>query len=85
MQNIETVAQSVKSKGDFIRFMAALIEDLKNDPDTWENRSLEGYLEAMQSWIEDMDGYYANNKQSVPDNISWKVFADMFIAAKMYE
>ena len=85
MQNIETIAQNVKSKDDFISFMAALIHDLKNNPDAWENQSLEAYLEAVQSWVEDMDGYYANNNKPVPDNISWKVFADTLIAAKMYE
>lgn len=85
MQNVETIAQSVKSKEDFVRFMAALIQDLKNNPDKWENQSLETYLEAVQRWTEDMDGYYANNNHSVPDNVTWKVLADILIAAKMYE
>jgi hypothetical protein len=41
-------------------------------------------LEGIAIWTEDMDGYYHNNKP-IPENIEWKVFANILIAAKMYE
>jgi hypothetical protein len=32
-----------------------------------------------------MDGYYQNNNIPIPENIDWKVFANILIGAKMYE
>jgi hypothetical protein len=42
-------------------------------------------LEGIAIWTEDMDGYYHNNNKPIPENIEWKVFANILIAAKMYE
>ena len=51
----------------------------------WEKQSLEAYLEAIKRWVEDMEGYYINSNLAIPDNISWKIFADILAAVKMYE
>lgn len=77
--------QNIRSKEDFIKFIGDLIVDLKTNPNNWENKTLGDYLEALQSWTEDMEGYYINNNLPVPENVSWKIFADMLIAATMYE
>ncbi len=46
------------TKQDFIIFL----EDLKNDfienPKSWENKTLEDFLDAMFRYTEDIDGYY---------------------------
>jgi hypothetical protein len=76
---------NVNSKEDFVKFMSYLINDLKDNPQQWENRSLLEYLEAIQSWTEDMDGYYVNNNLPVPKNANWNVFADILTAARIYE
>jgi hypothetical protein len=78
-------ANSVKSKDDFIRFIEGLLDNLHNSPGEWENISLHDFLEAMASWVEDMEGYYTNNNLPIPNDINWKVFADILMAAKMYE
>lgn len=85
MDKIENMAMNVKSKKDFLDFMTALIQDFKNNPESWTNRSIVEYLEAIQSWSEDMEGYYVNNDLPCPQNVSWKVFADILIASKSYE
>ena len=85
MVDLYTLAQNAKSKNDFAAFINALLLDLKNNPQDWENKRLEDYLEAMQSWIEDMDGYYINQNLPVPENVSWKVFVDILMAARIYE
>jgi hypothetical protein len=77
--------QNIRSKEDFIKFIGDLIVDLKTNPNNWENKTLGDYLEALQSWTEDMEGYYINNNLPVPENVSWKIFADMLMAATMYE
>ncbi|GAB3936435.1 DUF7660 family protein [Mucilaginibacter myungsuensis] len=85
MRNLETVAQNVGSKQDFINFVQALIEDLKTNSNNWTNVTLEGYLEGMKSWTEDMDGYYLNNGLPAPSRVAWQIIADILMGAKIYE
>ena len=85
MNNLESSVQHIKSKEDFLEFLEALNQDFKNNIGTWENKTIDSFIEAMQSWVEDMDGYYINTKQPIPKDLNWKVFADILIASKMYE
>jgi hypothetical protein len=85
MGEFTKLAHHVKSKDDFIEFVGFLIRNLKANPADWENKTLDSYLEGIQSWTEDMDGYYINNNLPIPENINWKVFADILIAATIYE
>ena len=75
----------IRSREDFVAFAKALTKDLHDNPATWENASLERFLEALGAWVEDMDGYYTNQGKPVPQQPDWKVLADMLMAAKMYE
>lgn len=77
--------QAINSKEAFVSFVESLVSDLKNNPDGWANKTLSEYLESIAHWTEDMNGYYQNNGLPVPENIDWKVFANILIAAKMYE
>jgi hypothetical protein len=85
MADFTEIIKNINDKKDFLKFVELLIIDLKTNPEDRKNRSLESYLEAIQSWTEDMEGYYENTNQPIPNNINWKVFADILIAAKMYE
>ncbi|AIU90606.1 hypothetical protein ABRP70_05460 [Pectobacterium odoriferum] len=75
----------ISSKDDLVKLISALARDFKENPDEWENKDLSSYLEAVASWIEDMDGYYENTNQPLPKDTNWKVFADILMAAKVYE
>ncbi|MFP1730836.1 hypothetical protein ACLECU_12380 [Lonsdalea quercina] len=75
----------VSSKDDLVKLISALARDFKENPGEWENKDLSSYLEAVASWIEDMDGYYENTNQPLPKDTNWKVFADILMAAKIYE
>jgi hypothetical protein len=75
----------VKTKEDFIFFLEKMIQDLHENPKTWENNSLDTFLDAMKSWVEDMDNYYINVEQPVPTNVSWKIFSEILTASKIYE
>ncbi|MEQ9770672.1 hypothetical protein ABRQ03_07355 [Pectobacterium jejuense] len=75
----------ISSKDDLVKLISALARDFKENPDEWENNDLSSYLEAIASWIEDMDGYYDNTDQPLPKDTNWKIFADILIAAKIYE
>ncbi|WP_174869015.1 DUF7660 family protein [Pectobacterium polaris] len=75
----------ISSKDDLVKLISALARDFKENPDEWENKDLSSYLEAVSSWIEDMDGYYENTNQPLPKDTNWKIFADILVAAKIYE
>jgi len=77
--------KEIRSKEDFIKFVGDLILDLKTNPNTWENKNLDAYLDALQRWTGDMEGYYINNNLPVPENVNWRIFADILMAARMYE
>ena len=50
MNELEESIKNVNSREDFIRFIDALMNDLKTNPDQWENKTLPDYLSAIQSW-----------------------------------
>lgn len=75
----------IRSREDFVEFAKALSKDLHDNPESWENATLERFLEAVGAWVEDMDGYYINQDKPVPLQPDWKVIGDILMAAKMYE
>ena len=90
---LHKLAERVNSKESFLEFVAALRADWEASraaeqvsPSSpygpaargWENPYLGYFLEAMQSWTEDME-------ERVPAAASWRTFADMLYAAKIYE
>lgn len=83
--NFNEVISKIRTKDDFIKFLNLLREDLAVNRHTWENASLHSYLEAMEGWLEDMEGYYSNTNQPIPIEPSWKTFADILYASKIYE
>jgi hypothetical protein len=85
MNELEKIVHNVNSREDFIRFMNALMNDLKVNPGAWEHKTLADYLSSIQRWTEDMDGYYINKNIPIPQNISWQTFADILMGATIYE
>lgn len=79
------IIESLEDKQDFVDFVEILIIDMKENPDEWENNSLISFLEAIASWVMDMEGYYVNNNIPMPKDINWKVFANILAAARVYE
>ncbi len=85
MTDFRSQISKISSRQDFINFLGNLSEDFQKEPASWENNTLATYLEAMQSWTEDMDGHYLNTGQTLPENIDWQVFASILAAATIYE
>lgn len=75
----------ISNKEDLTRFIGKLIEDLKNNPETWENLSLENYLESMQSWLDDMEGWEKNFNINMSKINTWELIGIILLASKMYE
>ncbi|MDO6708987.1 hypothetical protein [Photobacterium sp. 1_MG-2023] len=76
---------NVLTKEDFSKFIISMIADFKDHSDDWENQDLPSFLKAVSGWVEDMDGFYENQGKEFPGDINWKIFADIFYAARIYE
>jgi len=77
--------QKIQTREDFISFLRSLKKDYLENLKSWENKDIGAFLEAMASWMEDMDGFYINQRLPVPKNPDWKVFADILMGGKLYE
>ena len=76
----------VTDRQTFIKFLELLRRDCLNNPESWENKTIPDFLEALSAYAEDIQGYYDNMKQEVnADHPSWQTFADIFKGAKIYE
>ncbi len=79
------ITEKIKNKRDFITFVLELRKDFKDNPESWENRDIDAFLEALAAWVDDMDGYYLNIGEPIPTEPSWRHFADMLMGASVYE
>jgi len=77
--------ENVKTKTELSEFVLALLKDFRDNQDSWENQDLPSFLEAMSAWIEDMDGFYANQGKEIQTDIPWHIFADILFASRVYE
>lgn len=76
----------VKTRSDFSIFVEGLLNDLQSNPSEWENRTLEGFLEALGRYSEDIDGLYRNLGIEIDlENPNWRVFSDLLKGASLYE
>ncbi len=77
--------KEIKTKKDFVSFVYKLSQDYNNNSEMWQNKDLGSFLEALAAWTDDMEGYYLNQGQQIPENPDWQIIANMLMAAKMYE
>ena len=76
----------VTDRQSFVKFIDLLRQDFVDNPESWENKKLEDFLEALSSYSEDIQGYYNNTNQKVnADEPNWQTFADIFKGASIYE
>jgi hypothetical protein len=77
---------SVATREHMARFVSEIRDDLLANPEKWENATLERFLAALSSYIEDVPGYLKNTNSSVSAEIpSWQLFATVLCGARVYE
>jgi hypothetical protein len=81
----EVDVSNVASREDVVGVIHAMVNDLRKHRDDWSNASLETYLDALATSIEDMDQGYADRGEVVPDQPSWKLIAELLVTASRYE
>ena len=83
--NIDST-NKIKSRQAFVDFLNELLADYKTNKKDWENKDLESFLEAMAAYTEDSGEHLKHtNENANVDETSWKVFADIFMGARIYE
>jgi hypothetical protein len=74
----------VTDRKSFIEFIKLLRKDFESD--NWENNNLGDFLEAIERYTEDVQGFYDNTQQNInADEPSWQTFADIFKGSTIYE
>lgn len=81
--SLESLANGIRSKADLYEFMNILLDDLKENPNEWNNLSLYAFLDALRgSLAEGYDDYYG--VRTSPE-FNWKEFGQVLLAARSYE
>ncbi len=84
--DIYDYVEGIRTKQDFEKFLDMLVNDFRNNTTDWENDDLEPFLDAFLRFTESIDGYYKNMNLKVDTSTpTWKMFAEMLLAAKVYE
>jgi hypothetical protein len=68
----------MKTRDDAVQAIRRLLIQLNDNPDSWENPTLDRYLEGMAAWLED-----SGKKHDQPP--SWDLIIAMLEAARVYE
>ena len=76
---------SIKTKDEFAAFLDDILADYRDHGATWENADLPRFIEAMQAWLRDCDGFYRNQREDTAAISPWRCIADATAAARIYE
>jgi len=80
------LAKSVRTRADFVKFVGQFVLYSTSHPEEWSNSTLTDFLSGLRGFADEMDGYYRNTEEGLnPDLPSWRLFADMLLAARIYE
>ncbi|MDP9373188.1 MAG: hypothetical protein M3Q65_12195 [Chloroflexota bacterium] len=82
---IDEQVDAIRSRDDFVSFVHALVQDLKENPDEWESCELGDYLEGLAVWVGTMDQLHRNLGEPVPKEPTWNLFGQMLLGAKYQE
>ncbi|WP_166141441.1 hypothetical protein [Methylosinus sp. RM1] len=64
-------------------YLREMLRELKQEPDRWENVTLEAYLEALSAAFEDHQGVLLKGHES--GSIPYRVLAELLSTATIYE
>ncbi|MFF0561699.1 hypothetical protein [Streptomyces sp. NPDC004266] len=85
MDEISQIAECIETRQDLAEFLRVAVDDLKANPEAWENSSLEEFLSAWSAWVVDCPGWFAARGEVVPDVPNWQMIGRMVLAARVYE
>jgi hypothetical protein len=80
----ERSLNAVNTRADLAMFVRILASALRAGKKL-ENADLQSFLDALAAWTLDMDSLYASRGEAPPEKPSWRLFAEMLLAATGYE
>lgn len=75
----------IASHNDVARVVDEMLNDLRQHPNEWENPTLEHFLDALSASLSALPHLYANQGESLPDQPTWKLLAEVLVMASGYE
>ncbi|HKV40262.1 MAG TPA: hypothetical protein VJX67_13705 [Blastocatellia bacterium] len=80
-------AEAIESKEDFAQFANLLAKNYREHPEEWGNQELECFLDALGELAGSIDGHNTLLGRPKPNlgSVAWRVFADILLAARVYE
>jgi hypothetical protein len=75
----------VTGRQELAVFLNELLAQVEGAPTAIPNSTLAEFLSGALGWIEDLDGYFLNRGEPVPDQPTWALVAAIFAAAAIYE
>ena len=78
-------SRRIRSRADLCEFIQLLGAQARQNPDAWTNPDLSSFLEALGAWTSDMEGYFKNRGETAPEQPTRATFAQMLLAARVYE
>ncbi|WP_282697157.1 hypothetical protein [Streptomyces sp. CC208A] len=85
MVDIQQMVEGIETREELAEFLRLATEDLKSNPQAWENDSLESFLSAWSAWVTDCPGWFSARGEMTPDIPDWKLIGRMVLAARVYE
>lgn len=85
MKDLDSAAEEVHNRQEFVAFLEDLLEDLETNSDSWENPTLPRFLDAWSAWLGSVEQLYINLKKEGPPELSWAFLAEMLLVARQYE
>ena len=83
MENIIEQIEKISDKKSFLLFLEKLITDYRENNSEWENQSVDEYLDAMVSWIDDYSTSEFNDIDW--ESIDYSTMAKILYMGKIYE
>lgn len=84
--NIDDGTLTVIDKKTFSKFAEDLLMDYKKNGETWEVNRIDDFIENINRYAEDIDGYYKNmHFDTSAETPTWRIFAQILKGATIYE
>ncbi len=83
VDDIAAKIEKISCKEDFLSFLAQLAADFRASPQEWESRTVDQYLEAVQSWVEDFSTSEYNDIDW--SRVEYSIMARILYMGKLYE
>lgn len=75
----------IHGREELVIFLRELHQDFQRHGETWENNTLDGFLEALAAWVNDCPASYRNSGRELPAGGDWTFMAHALQAATIYE